>query len=199
MCLSNVFLRLLYRFYPDFLRGWLSRFQPGIVVTATPMSLGKRIIFKASEGAEIRIGRHFKTCRDVEIVVYPGGRLEIGDDVYIGHSSVIACSGVMRIGNDTLIADMVTIRDNEHGFEAGKFIRKSAFVQKDILIGSNCWLCSKVTMTAGSALGDNVIVGANSVVTKKFGCNVLLGGVPAHVLRSTDCGHAVDVANNNVG
>lgn len=180
--------RLSYRFQPVFIRGWYAGFQPGLISVATPMALGKRTIFAIASGAEIRIGRNFRTCRDVEIAVHAGGSLEIGDDVYIGHSSVIVCSGKMRIGSNTLIADMVTIRDKEHGFEKGKLIRQSAGVQKDIAIGRNCWLCSKVTITAGAAIGDNVVVGANAVVTKTFGRNLLLGGVPAKVLRTIDCG-----------
>ena len=139
---------------------------------------------------EARVGKRFRTCRDVEIVVYPGGCLDIGDDVYVGHASVIACSGHLRIGSDTLIADMVTIRDKDHGIAPGILIRKNEGSVKEISIGRNCWLGSKVTVTAGAAIGDNVVVGANAVVTKRFGNNLLLGGVPAVVIHPIECGEA---------
>jgi acetyltransferase-like isoleucine patch superfamily enzyme len=182
------FWRLFSWARPDSIRGRLAAFQPGNLVTASPMLLGKRVIFQVARGGEARVGKCFRTCRDVEILVYPGGRLDIGDHVYVGHASVIACSGHLSIGSDTLIADMVTIRDKDHGIAPGTLIRKSKGNVREISIGHNCWLGSKVTVTAGSAMGDNVVVGANSVVTKRFGNNLLLGGVPALVIRSIECG-----------
>jgi acetyltransferase-like isoleucine patch superfamily enzyme len=182
------FRRLFFWLYPDRFRGWCARFQQGAVAAASPMCLGKRSIFTVARGGEVRVGRNFRTCRDVEIVVYAGGRLEIGDDVYFGHASVVVCSGQMRIGSDTLIADMVTIRDKNHGVAPGKLIRETESAPKDIAIGQNCWLGSKVTVTAGSRIGNNVVVGANAVVTGEFGDNVLLGGIPAEVIRAIECG-----------
>lgn len=53
-----------------------------------------------------------------------------------------------------------------------------------IIIGRNCWLGANVTILPGVKLGDNTIVGANSVVTSSFpdGC-VIIGGVPARVIK----------------
>lgn len=52
-----------------------------------------------------------------------------------------------------------------------------------IKIGRNCWLGNGVVITAGVELGDNVIVGANAVVTKSFPSDVLIAGVPARIIR----------------
>lgn len=180
--------RLFFWLKPGYARGLIARFQPGVVISAAPMFLGKRTIFKVAQGGEIKVGDNFKTCRDVEIQVYRGGRMEIGDNVYVGHGSVIVCSGHMQIGSDTMIADMVTIRDKNHSFEPGKLIRETPGVVRNISIGRNCWLGSKVTVLAGAQLGNNVVVGANAVVTKTFGDNVLIGGVPAQIIREIECG-----------
>ncbi|MBU3677303.1 MAG: maltose acetyltransferase, partial [Chitinophagaceae bacterium] len=55
-----------------------------------------------------------------------------------------------------------------------------------VVIGKNCWLGGNVTILPGVTLGDNVTVGANSVVTKSFPSNVIIAGVPAKVIRSLD-------------
>ena len=56
---------------------------------------------------------------------------------------------------------------------------------KSIVIGSNCWLGANVVVMPGVLLGPNTVVGANAVVTKSFpDGNVVLGGVPARILRT---------------
>ena len=52
-----------------------------------------------------------------------------------------------------------------------------------IKIGRNCWLGNGAVVVAGVTLGDHVIVGANSVVTKSFPSNVLIAGAPARIIR----------------
>ncbi|EOW4411680.1 acyltransferase [Acinetobacter baumannii] len=55
-------------------------------------------------------------------------------------------------------------------------------VEKDIKIGDNCWIGDNVYIREGVSLGSNVIVGANSVVTKSFGDNVIIAGIPAKII-----------------
>ncbi|MFX9385539.1 DapH/DapD/GlmU-related protein, partial [Acinetobacter baumannii] len=49
-------------------------------------------------------------------------------------------------------------------------------------IGDNCWIGDNVYIREGVSLGSNVIVGANSVVTKSFGDNVIIAGIPAKII-----------------
>jgi acetyltransferase-like isoleucine patch superfamily enzyme len=78
-------------------------------------------------------------------------------------------------GDSALIADMVSTRDKNHGVVPGQLILKTEGVVKNITIGRNCWLDSKVTLTAGASLGDNVVVGVNAVHTRQFADNLVLG------------------------
>jgi acetyltransferase-like isoleucine patch superfamily enzyme len=50
-------------------------------------------------------------------------------------------------------------------------------------IGDNCWLGNSVTIRPVVEIGNNVTVGANSVVTKSFPTNVVIGGVPAQIIK----------------
>lgn len=52
-----------------------------------------------------------------------------------------------------------------------------------IHIGKNCWLGAGVIVLPGITIGDNVVIGAGSVVTKDLPDNVIAVGNPCHVLR----------------
>ena len=52
-----------------------------------------------------------------------------------------------------------------------------------VKIGKNCWIGNSVTILPGVELGDNVTVGANSVVTKSFPSNCVIGGCPAKIIK----------------
>ena len=53
----------------------------------------------------------------------------------------------------------------------------------DVHIGKNCWLGSGVVVLPGVTIGDNVVVGAGSIVTKDLPSNVVAVGNPCRVLR----------------
>lgn len=87
----------------------------------------------------------------------------------------------LTIGENTLWAPNVSIVTGNHGL-----IDRAQYVVKDVVIGRNCWLAKGVSIMPGVSLGDNVTVAANSVVTKSFPSNVVIGGVPAKVIRYLD-------------
>ena len=112
------------------------------------------------------------------------GCLSVGERTYIGIGSVICARESIRIGRDVLIAEYVTIRDQDHAFGRAAATADSGFTTAPIVIGNNVWLGAKVTVTKGVTIGDNTVIGANSVVTKDIPANVLAAGVPALVIRA---------------
>lgn len=52
-----------------------------------------------------------------------------------------------------------------------------------VKIGKNCWIGAGVVIVPGVTIGDNVVVGAGSVVTKDLPSNVLAFGNPCKVQR----------------
>ncbi|MFN8153657.1 MAG: DapH/DapD/GlmU-related protein [Bacteroidia bacterium] len=98
----------------------------------------------------------------------------------------------IEIGAGTIWACNVCIQTVDHvPGDLQKFIRGS------VKIGRNCWLGNGVVITAGVELGDNVVVGANAVVTRSFPSNVVIGGVPAKILREIPSAHSGDSSTVN--
>jgi acetyltransferase-like isoleucine patch superfamily enzyme len=84
----------------------------------------------------------------------------------------------LKIGAGTIWANNVCIQTGNHDS-----LDRSKHIIKDVTIGKNCWLGTGVTILPGVMLGDNVTVGANSVVTKSFPDNCVIAGVPARIIR----------------
>ena len=51
-------------------------------------------------------------------------------------------------------------------------------------IGDHCWLGEACKVMKGVTLGRDSVVSTGAIVTKSFGSNVLVGGMPAKVLKT---------------
>jgi acetyltransferase-like isoleucine patch superfamily enzyme len=112
------------------------------------------------------------------------GRLTVGARALISHYCTISVGSSVRIGEDCLIGEMVSIRDHDHDFSStDRPIRQQGSSIAPLCIGSNVWLGARVTVTKGVTLGDNVVVGAGAVVTHDIPSNAVALGVPARVVR----------------
>ena len=114
--------------------------------------------------------------------------IKIGNNCKFGeYFHLTACNNI-TIGDGLLTGRFVLISDNSHGklslAESKTPPSKRPLVSRgEIVIGNNVWLGDKVTILGGVHIGDNVIIGANSVVTKDIPSNSMAAGVPAKVLK----------------
>lgn len=103
---------------------------------------------------------------------------------YIAGSSNCYIQGIngIYIGDNTMIGPGVRIISANHAL--GK--HDEHIKSESIYIGENCWLGTNSCILPGVKLGNNVIVGAGSVVTKSFESNVIIGGNPAKTLKKRE-------------
>ena len=74
--------------------------------------------------------------------------------------------------------------DFDHGVvETERPIRSQGIYMEDVIVGSNVWIGYGACVLRGVKVGDNSVIGTNSVVTKNVPANAVVGGVPARVLR----------------
>lgn len=126
-------------------------------------------------------------CRIICSVNYrqAGDSIVIKDNVAIGEFSYVGGASKVVIGKDTIIGQYLSIHPENHIFQNKTIpIRMQGTTKKGINIGDNCWIGSKVTFTDGSSIGNRCVVGAGSVVTKKFPDNVLIVGSPAKIVKN---------------
>lgn len=115
----------------------------------------------------------------------------IGNGCNIGEHTHITSINKIKIGNGLLTGRYVYIGDNSHGgfsWEESNIPPISRKLQSkgEVVIGNNVWIGDKVTILAGVTIGDNVIVAANSVVTKSVPSNTIVAGCPAKIVKQLE-------------
>ena len=95
-----------------------------------------------------------------------------------GHCLLMGHNGI-EIGDDTLFAPGVGILSASHDPDDYSKLLPSP----PIRIGRRCWIGMNAVILPGVELGDHVIVGAGAVVTQSFPSNVVIGGVPARIIK----------------
>jgi len=110
----------------------------------------------------------------------------IGDNVYIGPGAMLSADNVkIKIGDDSIIGPSLFIMAGNHLFDKpGLFYHNSPQgINKDVTIGRNVWIGTRVTILKGVKIGDSAIVGAGSVVTKNVQSFSVVAGNPAKFIR----------------
>ena len=115
--------------------------------------------------------------------------LSIGDNVHIGQGCTLACCNKITIGDRTTIGDNVYIADNTHGFsEVENGIMEQALSVGSIRIGRNSWIGYGCFIASDVEIGNNSIIGANSVVKKTVPPFSVVAGSPARIIKKYDYG-----------
>jgi acetyltransferase-like isoleucine patch superfamily enzyme len=143
----------------------------------------KGVRLRVVDGGACSLGDHTVVERFCEITA-SGGIVDVGSDSFIGQGSILVGKSRISIGKGCLIAEHVTIRDQNHRFGHRLAVRNSGFDVLDVLIGDNVWIGAKVSILPGVEIGSNCVIGAGSVVTRSFPPNMVIVGNPARAIRS---------------
>ncbi|MGD9550613.1 MAG: acyltransferase [Burkholderiaceae bacterium] len=123
-------------------------------------------------------------------------RLQLADDVFIGHFNFIEASAGVRIGRGTQITNFVSIVSHSTHRAArvaaglSGAALEAAVIRLPIEIGERCFIGPHSTIEAGSVLGHGTLVAAHSRVRGQFPDFAVLAGSPAQVVGDTRAGDA---------
>ncbi|MGB9748163.1 MAG: acyltransferase [Bacteroidales bacterium] len=114
---------------------------------------------------------------------YNKAHIKMGNNIATNNNIFICAANSIEIGDDTLIGQYVTIMDHEaHGIPPDK--RRELGEIGEVVIGKNVWIGNNVTILKNSRIGDNSIIAAGAVVSGKFPENVIIGGIPAKIIKT---------------
>lgn len=113
---------------------------------------------------------------------YKDSQIILGNNVSTNNNIFFCAANLIEVGDDTLIGQYVTILDHEpHGIDPQK--RRELGEVGKVLIGRNVLIGNNVTILKNTEVGDNSIIAAGAVVLGKFPRDVIIGGVPAKIIK----------------
>jgi maltose O-acetyltransferase len=119
-------------------------------------------------------------------LMYGDGNIKIGENTYIGRSSLLQSSSGYEIviGKNCKIGPFLSIWTQSANVDCD-YNNPNTIRPKigSVIIMDGVWIGVNVLISPGVVIGNNVIIGANSVVTKDVPDNAIIGGVPAKILR----------------
>jgi len=104
--------------------------------------------------------------------------LSIGERACFGENCGIYVHQNIDIGDDFLAAPGLTINNGTHNIET---LEPSG---SPIKIGNRVWCGVNVTILAGAKIGDDCIIGANSLVRSEIPARSIAVGTPAKVIKT---------------
>lgn len=112
-----------------------------------------------------------------------GKNISVGKNVFINSGCRFQDQGGIVIGDGVLIGHNVVLATLNHDIDPRK---RSTMHPAPIVIGKNVWIGANATVVPGVTIGDGAIVAAGAVVTKDVPPNVIVGGVPAKIIKKIE-------------
>lgn len=111
-----------------------------------------------------------------------GYNIYLGENFYSNHNLVILDPAKVTFGDNVFIGPNCGFYTAHHPLDSETRNKGMEFAYP-ITVGNNVWFGGNVVVLPGVKIGDNVVIGAGSVVTKDIPSNVLAVGNPCKVLR----------------
>lgn len=144
--------------------------------------LGRPVFIKGSKN--IFIGKNVRIFPNIRLETHGGGKIIIGDNIAIQQNVHITSAANLVIGSSSTILANTFVTNIDHEYEEmGKHILEQPMRIRETKIGENCFIGAGVAIQAGTILGKQCIVGANSVVRGTFPDYCVIAGAPAKILK----------------
>lgn len=143
-----------------------------------------KCLFYFSKNKEEKINNYFRN-KGIKI----GKNCKIYSNIITGESYLITIDDNVTISNGV---QLIT-----HDNSVIKILKGSTDVFGEIKIGRNSFIGAKSIILPGVTLGENILVGSGSVVTKSFKTNgIIIAGNPAKKIREIDKEYIEKVSKN---
>lgn len=111
-----------------------------------------------------------------------GFNIEVGKNFFANYNCTILDVGKVTIGDNCQMAPNVAIYTAGHPVHPDS--RNSMYEYGiPVTIGDNCWIGGNTVICPGVNIGNNVVIGAGSVVTKDIPDWSIAAGNPCRVIR----------------
>lgn len=117
------------------------------------------------------------------IISCVGGVMTVGDNFAVSGSTSFVCYKEITIGRDVQFAwDSLVMDSDAHKIYNQEGSRMNE--DRPVVIGDKVWLACQNTVLKGTVIGNNCVVGANSLLNRTYTEDgVIIAGSPARVVK----------------
>ena len=116
-------------------------------------------------------------------LIQGSGLIEFGKGSFCGEFCVFGVNSKIKIGENVMIAQAVTIRDTDHEFKSLSVpMKHQGITTSPVTIEDDVWVSHGAVILQGVTVGTGSIIAAGAVVTKDVAPFSIVGGVPAKVI-----------------
>ncbi len=119
------------------------------------------------------------------------GKLQIGDNSFVGDFSILDMSAGINIGNNVALGPRCTIYTHDHDYTTANVVApwKGKANAKPVVIEDSVWVGANVVIMPGVTIGKGAIIAAGAIVTKDIPANTLNIGAPSKVIKVINNGN----------
>lgn len=183
--------KTIFLYKPFF--GYIGRgsvvFKPIFLGNTNKVYIGENVFIRHHARIEVVFTKKQSECS-----------ITIQDGVSIEQNFHIGAASNLVIGKNTTISSNVYITDLDHEYkEIGVPILSQPILVNKTTIGDNCFIGLGAKILAGTVLGKQCIIGANSVVRGNYPDYCVLVGSPAKVIKRYNVEKEIWVKTDSLG
>lgn len=111
-----------------------------------------------------------------------GSHIEVGKNFFANYNCCILDVAKVKIGDNCMFAPNVSVYTAGHPIHPDT--RNSGYEYGiKVTIGDNVWVGGNTVICPGVRIGNNVVIGAGSVVTRDLPDNVVAAGNPCRIIK----------------
>ncbi len=143
----------------------------------------KKLVQKLAYGYKADSKSYEKYLRSIGVEIGKNFKLFCPQDTIIDTQNPY----LLKIGNDVSMTGPITIITHDYSWKVFKVMDGRILGnQKPVIIGNNVFIGWGTTILGGTEIGDNVVIGAGSVVASKCESNSVYAGIPAKRIMSIE-------------
>jgi len=143
------------------------------------------IVAIGNNNVRLRLSLEYK-ARGIKLATIIHPQAVISESAIIGEGTVVFANAVINPYANIGIACIINtgaIIEHDCILEDGVHISPNAAMGGTVNVGKKTWICIGSSIANNIKIGENVVIGAGSVVLKNIPNNVLVAGIPAIIKK----------------